>query len=118
MHLCIPLLQNGGTDKSVPYAHKSGFRQFQGHPFGCPFVCLAAAAVIVAAAVGIVAAPHTAAAAAEQENQNDNPADVAAAETIVITHKTYLRKISSAAIAAHSKIFRSRFFVQTLKSFP
>ena len=74
------------------------------HPRGCPcraplFIwVLAAAAVVVTAAViaaavaAVAAAAHTAA-VAEQEDQDDDPANVTAAETVVITHKTYLREI-------------------------
>ena len=57
-------------------------------------ILLAAAAVVVAAAVvaAVVAAPG-AAAIAQQEDQNDDPANVTAAETVIVTHKTYLRKM-------------------------
>jgi len=56
--------------------------------------CLAAAAVVVAAAgiVVVVAAPHIAAAVAEQEDQNDDPANITATETVVVTHRNYLRE--------------------------
>ena len=54
------------------------------------FRYLAAAAVVVAATV-VTAAQQTATAVAqENENQND-PANVTAAETIVVTHIKYLR---------------------------
>ena len=58
---------------------------------------LAAAAVIVAATAAVIvvaaaiAAPG-AAAVAEQEDQNDDPANITATETVVVTHKDYLRK--------------------------
>ena len=61
---------------------------------GRPAFCLAAAAVIFAAAAvaAAVAAQHIAAAVAEQEDQDDDPANITAAETVVVTHKIYLRK--------------------------
>jgi len=58
-------------------------------------VYLAAAAVVVAATVvaAVVAAPHVAAAAVtEQEDQNNDPANITAAETVIVTHRIYLRK--------------------------
>ena len=48
--------------------------------------------------------------AAEQNQQDDDPAPVAAAKT-VITHKITSENLF-AAFAAHSKIFRSRKCVQ------
>ena len=52
---------------------------------------LAAAAVIVAATV-VAAAQQAAATAVAQENEDqDDPANVTAAETIVVTHTKYLR---------------------------
>ena len=65
-----------------------------GRPKGRPAFCLAAAAVVFAAAViaAAVAAQHIAAAVAEQEDQDDDPANITAAETVVVTHKIYLRK--------------------------
>ena len=61
---------------------------------GAPFCYLAAAAVIVAATVvaAAVAAQHIAAAVAEQEDQDDDPANITAAETVIVTHIHYLRK--------------------------
>ena len=61
---------------------------------GAPF-CLAAAAVVVTAAAvtAAVAAPHGAAAVAEQQDQNDDPANITAAETVIVTHRIYLREI-------------------------
>ena len=64
-------------------------------PAGCLFVSAAAAVIIaaavVAAATGVTAAVHITAAIAEQEDQDDDPANVTTAETVVITHNTYLR---------------------------
>ena len=60
-----------------------------GHPIGCPCFLAAAAGVIAATAAAIVvacAAQAVATAIAEQENQDDDPANVTATETIV-THK-------------------------------
>ena len=65
---------------------------------------LAAAAVVVAVVVIPVAAAAAAAkgaapaAVAEQQNQDDDPPPVvaAAAQTIVITHKPYLQKMTRA----------------------
>ena len=61
---------------------------------GAPF-CLAAAAIVIAATVvaAAVAAPHGATAVAEQQDQNDDPANITAAETVIITHRIYLREI-------------------------
>jgi hypothetical protein len=50
-------------------------------------ITLAAAAVI-----GVVA--HIAATIAEQDDQQDDPTDIATAETIVIIHSSYLREIT------------------------
>jgi hypothetical protein len=64
-------------------------------PKGAPFVCyLAAAAVVIAAAVIAAATAQqiaTATVAQQNENQND-PADVAASEAVIVTHSQYLRK--------------------------
>ena len=61
------------------------------------FIYLAAAAVVVAATVVIVIAAAVAApgaaAVAQQEDQDDDPANVTAAETVIVTHRNYLRKI-------------------------
>ena len=61
-----------------------------------PFlICLAAAAVVIAATViaaAIVCQHIPAAAVAQQEDQDDDPANVTATETVVVTHKNYLRK--------------------------
>ena len=48
------------------------------------------AAAIVAAQEIVPAA--VIAAVAEQQDQNDNPANVATAETVIVTHKEYLRE--------------------------
>ena len=64
----------------------------KGAPESAPFFySLAAAAIIIAAT--IVAGIHQAAATAvaqQNENQN-NPANVTAAETVIVTHNQYLR---------------------------
>ena len=66
------------------------------------FSVLAAAAVVIAAAVvaaAVVAGPHGATAAvAEQEDQNDDPANITAAETVIVTHRNYLRNFHQAAV--------------------
>ena len=59
-----------------------------------PFSHLAAAAAIVTATAG-VAAVGVAAAVAQQEDQNDDPAHISTAKTIV-THISYLRKFLAA----------------------
>ena len=62
---------------------------------GGHFYLAAAAALIAAAVVAVVAAAVAApgaAAVAQQEDQDDDPANVTAAETVIITHKHYLRK--------------------------
>jgi hypothetical protein len=63
-------------------------------PDWAPFCYLAAAAVVIAAAViaASVTAQHIAAAVAEQEDQDDDPANITAAETVIVTHINYLRK--------------------------
>ena len=54
--------------------------------WGVPFFDLAAAAVVIAAA-GVAAAQRIAATAvAQQEDQNDDPANITAAETVIVTH--------------------------------
>ena len=67
---------------------------------------LAAAIGVVAATAAAVAAEQRAvvAATAEQNQQNDDPAQIATAQTVV-THRKYLPEVI-AAFAAHSKIFR------------
>ena len=63
---------------------------------GAVFV-LAATAVVVTAAIvaaAVAATEHgTAAAVAQQEDQDDDPANITAAETVIVTHKIYLREI-------------------------
>ena len=55
-----------------------------------PSFSLAAAAVIIAAAV--VAAQQVAATAvAEQDDDQNDPANITAAETVIVTHNQYLR---------------------------
>ena len=63
-----------------------------GTPLGVPFFHLAAAAVTLAAAVvaALAAVAAIAAAVAQQEDQNDDPAHIPTAET-VIAHTYYLR---------------------------
>lgn len=54
---------------------------------------LAAAAVMLAAAAAAVIGSVGAAAVAQQQDENDNPAHIAATETVVI-HNDYLREIT------------------------
>ena len=67
-------------------------------PGWVPFLIYLAAATVVdaAAVVGIVVATAVAApgaaAVAEQEDQNDDPANITATETVIVTHIHYLRK--------------------------
>ena len=68
----------------TPYTKK-------GRPIGRPVCILAAAAVIVAAAVVAlisVAAQAVVATATEQDEQDDDPANVTAAETVIIHKNT------------------------------
>ena len=70
--------------------HFASRRFVCGAPGWAPHFCLAATAVVVAAAVVatvVAAAQAIAAAVAEQEDQDDNPADVAATETVIVAHK-------------------------------
>ena len=60
-----------------------------------PFYRLAAAAVVVTAAAIAAAQERTATAVAQDENQNDDPANVTATETIVVAHNHYLQKFSA-----------------------
>ena len=65
----------------------------KGCPGGHPLDPLAAAAVIVAATAATVIGVHqtvTAAVAQQQDDQND-PANITAAETVIVTHNQYLR---------------------------
>ena len=60
-----------------------------------PFLIYLAAAAVVVAAIMVVAAAIAApgtTAVAEQEDQNDDPANITAAETVIVTHIHYLRK--------------------------
>ena len=64
---------------------------------------------MVAAVVCRIVAVAT---AAEQDQQDDDPAQIAATETITsTTHKEYLQFID-AVFAAHSMVFRPAGFVQ------
>ena len=56
-----------------------------------PFCYLAATAVVVTAAAIATAQERTAAAIAQNENQNDDPANVATTEAIIVAHKNYLQ---------------------------
>ena len=71
---------------------------------GAPFLLLAAAAIVVAAAIiaaAVAAGKHvTAAAVAQQQDQNDDPANITAAETVIVTHNYYLQKF-------HQRSYRS-----------
>ena len=61
----------------------------KGAPFGAPHLySLAAAAIIIAATAAAIAASQeaTAAAVAQQKDDHNDPANVAAAETVIITH--------------------------------
>ena len=66
----------------------------KGAPKRTPFTLeLAAAAVVVAATAAAVIGVHQAVATAvaqQQDDQND-PANITAAETVIITHNQYLR---------------------------
>ena len=57
---------------------------------GTLFFTLAAAAVIVAAAVAAAQQVAATAVAQQQDDQND-PANITAAETVIVTHNQYLR---------------------------
>ena len=62
------------------------------------FYCLAAAAVVLAAAAAAVAAAQegvATATVAQDEDQNDDPAEVTATETVIVAHNKYLRKFFS-----------------------
>ena len=52
---------------------------------------LAAAAIIIAATVVAGIQQTTAAAVAEQEDNQNNPANITATETVIVTHNQYLR---------------------------
>ena len=58
-------------------------------------IVLAAAAVVVTAAAVAAAQERTAAAVAQNEDQNDDPANVTATETIIVAHNKYLQEIFS-----------------------
>ena len=60
------------------------------------FYYLAAAAVVVTAAAIAAAQEGVATAAvAQDEDQNDDPAEVTATETVIVAHNKYLRKFFS-----------------------
>ena len=82
----------------------------KGARLGAQFLLAAAAVVIAAATVAATQQIATAAVAQQQDHQND-PANIAAAETVVITHRNYLRDFLS-DVAAHSKIFPGSFLVR------
>ncbi|MBQ5608261.1 MAG: hypothetical protein IIU86_04480, partial [Oscillospiraceae bacterium] len=67
------------------------FLQYEGAHSAHPSFCLAAAAVVVAAAVVIAAQQVTATAVAEQNDNQNNPANITATETVIVTHNQYLR---------------------------
>lgn len=50
--------------------------------------------IALAAATVIGSVEYTATAVAEQDDQQDDPAQIATTETIVIIHKTYLREFT------------------------
>ena len=57
---------------------------------------LAAAAVIVAATAAVITAAQeiaVATAVAQQQDDQNNPANVTATETVIVTHNQYLRKL-------------------------
>ena len=66
----------------------------KGAPESAPFFySLAAAAIIIAATAAAIAASQeaTAAAVAQQKDDHNDPANVTAAETVIVTHNQYLR---------------------------
>ena len=87
-----------------------GIRFCQCYGLAATTVVVAAATVIVVIATAVATPGATA--VAEQKDQDDDPANVTAAETIIVTHRNYLRKNSSRLFAAHSKIFPMWFLVQ------
>ena len=77
---------------SVLFAAIQRQHKRKGCASGAPFVCyLAAAAAVVVAAVAVAAAQQIAAAVAQQDEDQDDPANITAAETIIVTHNQYLR---------------------------
>ena len=64
----------------------------KGAPESAPFFYSLAAAAIIIAATGVAGIQHAAATAVAQQNENqNNPANVTAAETVIVTHNQYLR---------------------------
>lgn len=59
------------------------------------FFALAAAAIVIAATAIVAGAQQaaTATAVAQQNENQDNPTNIAAAETVIITHNKYLRNL-------------------------
>ena len=88
--------------------------RIKGASWEAPFSQLAAAAVVIAAAViaASVTAQHIAAAVAEQEDQDDDPANVTAAETVIVTHKTYLQNFLSENYRSFQDIPQDSFGAQ------
>ena len=83
-------------------------------PFDTPLILSqSAATAVVVAAAAIAAAQETVttAVAQQQDDQND-PANITAAETIIVTHNPYLQN-SIFEHQAHSMVFRSVKKVQT-----
>lgn len=75
-------------------------------------ITLAAAAVI-----GVVA--HIAATIAEQDDQQDDPTDIATAETIVIIHSSYLREITCGVCRSFQVIpQRKKCYIEKIKKQP
>ena len=56
-----------------------------------PFCFVLAAAAVVVAAAAVAADKGTAAAVAQQQDDQNDPANITAAETVIVTHNQYLR---------------------------
>jgi len=58
-----------------------------------PLLSRLAAAAVIIAATAVAAAQKTAVATAvaEQQDDQDDPANITAAETVIVTHNSYLR---------------------------
>ena len=64
----------------------------KGAPESAPFFYSLAAAAIIIAATVVAGIQHAAATAVAQQDENqNNPANVTAAETVIVTHNQYLR---------------------------
>ena len=64
----------------------------KGAPESAPFFYSLAAAAIIIAATIVAGIQHAAATAVAQQDENqNNPANVTAAETVIVTHNQYLR---------------------------